>query len=84
MARGGKKRRQLRMLEIDATHASPQASDSLYAGGELVGSVTSAEWGHRTGKNIAYAFLQPDIMEGLSVDIIGTALYGQSSERAGL
>jgi dimethylglycine dehydrogenase len=72
VARGGKKRRQLRMLEIDATHASPQASDSLYAGGELVGSVTSAEWGHRTGKNIAYAFLQPDIIEGLTVDIIGT------------
>ena len=72
VARSGKRRRQLRMLEIDATHASPQASDSLYAGGELVGSVTSAEWGHRTGKNIAYAFLQPDIIEGLTVDIIGT------------
>ena len=48
-----------------------QASDSLYAGGQLVGSVTSAEWGYRTGKNIAYVFLQPDIMEGLTVDIIG-------------
>jgi dimethylglycine dehydrogenase len=67
MARGGKKRSQLRMLVIDATHAS----DSPYAGGQLVGSVTSAEWGHRTGKNIAYAFLQLDIIEGLTVDIIG-------------
>ena len=71
MARGDKKRRRLRMLEIDATHASPQPSDSLYAGGRLIGSVTSADWGHRTGKNIAYAFMQPDIVEGITVDIIG-------------
>ena len=33
--------------------------------------MTSAKWGYRTGKNIAYVFLQPDIMEGLTVDIIG-------------
>jgi dimethylglycine dehydrogenase len=71
LGRGGKKRRQLRMLEIDATHASPQPSDSLYAGGQLVGSITSADWGYRTAKNIAYAFVQPDITEGLCVEIIG-------------
>ena len=71
LGRDGKKRRQLRMLEIDATHASPQPSDSLYAGGQLVGSITSADWGHRTAKNIAYAFVQPDITEGLCVEIIG-------------
>ena len=64
VARGGKKQRQLQMPEIDATRARPQASDSLYADEQLVGSVTSAERRHRTGKNIAYAFLQPNIMEG--------------------
>ena len=36
-----------------------------------MGSVTSADWGHRTGKNIAYAFVQPEITEGLYVEIIG-------------
>jgi dimethylglycine dehydrogenase len=71
LARDGEKRRVLRMLEVGATHACPHPSDSLYSGGKLVGSITSAEWGHRTGKNIAYAFLKPEITGDLMVDIIG-------------
>ena len=31
--------------------------------GAVVGTVTSGDWGHRVGKNLAYAFLRPDLAE---------------------
>jgi len=39
-----------------------------------VGTVTSADWGHRTGLNLAYAFVDPAMAEidtALMVDVIG-------------
>lgn len=65
-------RKSLRMFEVSATHASPHGGDSVYANGKLVGTVTSADWGHRTGKNIAYAFVDPQPKDGFTIDIIGT------------
>lgn len=64
-------RRQLKTLAINATHASPQPGDSIWNGDRLVGTITSADWGHRTGLNLAYAFLDPDHGDALQVDIIG-------------
>jgi dimethylglycine dehydrogenase len=41
---------------------------------KVVGTITSGEWGHRVGKNFAYAFVnldvaEPDVM--LEVDMCG-------------
>ena len=43
-------------------------------GDRVVGTVTSGDWGHRVGANIAYAFVDPDHAEAgtaLAIDIIG-------------
>ena len=29
-------------------------------GGKVVGTVTSGDWGHRVGMNLAYGFVDPD------------------------
>ena len=78
------------MFEVQATHASPQPSDSIYSDGQLVRSITSADWRRLTCKNIAYGFLLPGVTTGLTVDIIGRpykvkcldgAIYDPSNSR---
>ncbi len=67
-------RKQLLMLEIEATHAPSHGGASVRMDGRVVGTVTSAEWGHRVGKNLAFAYVDPEYEnEGteLSVDVIG-------------
>ena len=49
----------------------------------MVGTVTSASWGHRTGKNIAMGFVDPDyaaIGSKLSIDITGEAFQAEVCE----
>ncbi|MEQ8653960.1 MAG: FAD-dependent oxidoreductase [Kiloniellales bacterium] len=46
-------------LEIDSTRAPAHAGDSLLSGDRVVGTVTSAAWGYRVGKNLAMAFVDP-------------------------
>ena len=31
-------------------------------GNKVVGTVTSADWGHRVGINLAYAFVEPQVV----------------------
>jgi dimethylglycine dehydrogenase len=57
------KRKGLVTLRIDATHAPAHGGASLMRDGTVVGTVTSGDWGHRTGLNLAYAFVQPDLSE---------------------
>ncbi|WP_284378842.1 glycine cleavage T C-terminal barrel domain-containing protein, partial [Amylibacter marinus] len=52
--------RQMVTLRIDSKTAPAHAGASLMRGADVVGSVTSGEWGHRVGLNIAYAFVMPD------------------------
>ncbi len=63
-------RRMLKMFTVDAAHASPHGGDSVWCDGKVVGTVTSADWGFRTGKNIMMAFVDPDHGD-LTVDIVG-------------
>ena len=56
-------RKKLVTLEIAATHAPAYGGASLMVGDNVVGTVTSGDWGHRVGKNLAYAFVNPDLAE---------------------
>ncbi len=50
-------------LIIDASRAPAHAGASLMQGDQVVGTITSGDWGHRTGLNLAYAFVTPELAE---------------------
>jgi len=54
-------RKKLVTLKIDATHAPAYGGGSLMLDGKVVGTITSGDWGHRVGMNLAYAFVNPDL-----------------------
>ena len=59
---------------FDCDIASAHGGDPVFADAQQVGSVTSAGYGHRVAKNIAYAYVNPDQVEigtRLSVGILG-------------
>ena len=61
-------------LAIDCDHAPSHGGASVYNGAALVGTVTSAAWGYRVGRNLAYAFVDPDCADvgtALKVDVMG-------------
>jgi dimethylglycine dehydrogenase len=61
-------------LKIDATHAPARGGASLMRGDKVVGTITSADWGHRMGMNLAYAFVNPDMaVEG---NVMQLDMYG--------
>ena len=51
---------QLVTLKIDTTHAPAHPGASLMQGDTVVGTITSGDYGHRVGMNLAYAFVKPD------------------------
>ncbi len=61
-------------ITLDSDHAPAQPGDSILHDGAVVGTVTSAGWGYRVGKNIAMGFVDPgcaSIGVGLAVEVIG-------------
>lgn len=67
-------RRAFVSMVLDCTHAPAQGGDSIVSDGRVIGTVTSAGWGHRVGKNIALGFVDPafaDIATKLQVEVIG-------------
>ncbi|MBD0866220.1 MAG: aminomethyl transferase family protein [Rhodobacteraceae bacterium] len=48
-------------LKIDATHAPAHGGASLTHGHRIVGTITSGNWGHRVGMNLAHAFVTPEL-----------------------
>ncbi len=61
-------------LQIDCTHAPAHGGGSLMDGNKVVGTITSGDWGHRVGMNIAYAFVNPDksdIGTEMDLDLLG-------------
>ena len=67
--------KQLVSLEVDSTTAAAHGGASVMLDGAVVGTVTSGDWGHRVGKNLAYAFVQPALAAtgtALSIDMFGT------------
>ena len=67
-------RKQLVSMTVDCDIASAHGGDPVFAGSRQVGSVTSAGYGHRVQKNIAYAYIDPEqaiIGNRLSLGILG-------------
>ncbi|TCD14180.1 GcvT family protein [Oricola cellulosilytica] len=70
-------RKKLVTLQLDATHAPAHPGASVLGGKEVVGIVTSGGWGHRTGLNLAYAFVSPAISAPgtvATVDVLGAPI----------
>ncbi|WP_343562871.1 FAD-dependent oxidoreductase [Kiloniella sp. b19] len=68
------RRGQFVSMRLEAEHASPQPGDSILSQGRLVGTVTSAGWGYRTGCNIVMGFVKEEhsaVGEELGVEVIG-------------
>ena len=66
------KRATLVTMTLDSKDAPATPGASVMSKGRVVGTVTSGDWGHRTGLNLAYAFLKPDAPEtGLAIDVLG-------------
>ncbi|MCR9238566.1 MAG: FAD-dependent oxidoreductase [Alphaproteobacteria bacterium] len=55
--------RKLVSLSIDCNHAPAHGGASLMNGDQVVGTITSGDWGHRLGLNLAYAFVTPENAE---------------------
>ncbi|MCT4558741.1 MAG: FAD-dependent oxidoreductase [Pelagimonas sp.] len=67
--------RQLVHLQVHTDHAPAHSGASLLLEDQVVGTVTSGDWGHRVGMNIAYAFVRPDLAAHgtqLTLDLCGT------------
>jgi dimethylglycine dehydrogenase len=68
-------RRAFVTLVLDCRHAPAHGGDSILAAdGRLLGTVTSAAWGHRVGKSIAMGFVAPEAATPgtrLLVEVIG-------------
>jgi len=72
LERGPRKR--LVSMTVDCAIAPAHGGDPVFAGARQVGSVSSAGYGHRVGRNIAYAWVDPDhaaIGTALGVGILG-------------
>jgi len=67
-------------LQVESTTAPAHPGASVMLGDEVVGTVTSGDWGHRVGMNIAYAFMRPDQAEvgtQISINMLGEAVKAQ-------
>ncbi len=76
-------RRHLVTLAIDTNEAPAHGGASVRGNGGIAGTVTSGDWGHRTGLNLAYAFVEPGVSKvgsELTVDILGKPVPAQVIE----
>ncbi|WP_425092632.1 GcvT family protein [Tropicimonas sp. S265A] len=67
-------RKKLVSLRIATDQAPAHAGASLMDGDRVVGTITSGDWGHRVGLNLAYGFVDPafsDIGSTMQLDLCG-------------
>ncbi|WP_299351856.1 FAD-dependent oxidoreductase [uncultured Shimia sp.] len=57
-------------LRLATTEAPAQPGASIRAGGQIVGTITSGDWGHRVNENLAMGFIDKSDAP-LTVDILG-------------
>ncbi|MCF6444214.1 FAD-dependent oxidoreductase [Nereida sp. MMG025] len=61
-------------LHLANTDRPAHGGASVMMGDTVVGTVSSGDWGHRTGLNIAYAFIDPQLAEkgnAVTLDLLG-------------
>ncbi|MEM9278257.1 MAG: FAD-dependent oxidoreductase [Pseudomonadota bacterium] len=75
-------RRKLVTLELDSKTTPAHSGDSILKDGDVVGTVTSAGWGYRVGKNLAYAFVDSDVQDNLTALVQGGEINAKIIERA--
>ncbi len=64
----------MELLEITGAVTDPFGLHPVFSGDRVAGLVTSAAYGHRTGKRLALAYLRPEVTasgEPLAVEILG-------------
>jgi len=79
----GEPRRIFVSIEIDTDEAPAHSGDSIVYNGKIIGTITSAAWGHRVGKNLAMGFVDPEhaqIGSGFEVEAIGKAFAASVCE----
>ncbi|WP_373636591.1 FAD-dependent oxidoreductase [Yoonia sp. BS5-3] len=72
--------RQLVTLKIETAHAPAHPGASLMRDDQVVGTITSGDYGHRVGMNLAYAFVRPDVADAgstLQLDLCGELVKAQ-------
>ncbi|WP_417733773.1 FAD-dependent oxidoreductase [Roseovarius sp.] len=72
-------------LCLDDDRAPAHGGASVMQGERVVGTVTSGGYGHRVGKNLAYAFVRPEVSKkgcDLKVDVLGRLVAAVVSEKA--
>ena len=61
-------------LRVETTDCPAHPGASIMNGDKVVGTVTSGDWGHRVGLNLAYAFVDPgqsQVGTRLEADLLG-------------
>jgi len=70
----GDPRHVLVSMVLDSTEAAAHGGASVMLDGKVIGTVTSGDWGYRTGLNLAYAFVDPKFATPdsvFAVDVLG-------------
>ena len=57
--------------EVAATDCDIYGGEAVMQGNRVVGVCTSGGYGHATGKSLAFAYVEPDLSDGLEVVILG-------------
>jgi dimethylglycine dehydrogenase len=76
--RGQSKR--LVTLKVDTKRAPAHAGASVMTDDEVIGTVTSGDWGHRVAMNLAYAFVRPELAgesQKLWIDMCGDRIRAE-------
>lgn len=71
-ARNAPPRARFVTLRLASDAAPAQPGEAIVSDGRVIGSVTSAAWGHRVGENLAMGFVLPDWGgEGARAEVLG-------------
>jgi dimethylglycine dehydrogenase len=73
-------RRKLITLRVDCTDAPARPGTSIMQGDSVIGTITSGDWGHRTGLNLALAYIDAanaDPGTNVMLDLMGAPIAAQ-------
>ena len=65
-------------LQLESTDAPARGGASVMNGDTVVGTISSGGWGHRIGANLAYAFVDVDMPDGVEIDVLGNRIAAKA------